>query len=345
MSTTFESLWRELSDWVPQLGAKQAQKFVTRAWADICNSSHWSFLQARTIVHIPASIETGTVSITQNSSTITFDADAIAVLDAVGMASPVTQRQIQFGGSGPYQLLTYAPVTGVATITPTFPTDGTNPGYLGSTDTAASYILAKRYYAPPDPNFLRWVSVINQVVPYRFWTGTPVSIIDLYDPKRQIQGNPYVIAQFVSGIDPAGSGAQVPLYELWPCPQYDTQMTQIYQKKVTDFDANTDTLPNDDLTDLLMLRAKYRAAEWASANAGRFPELKGSNWLAMMQMLGAEFKEDLWRFKKQDRETFANAAIVSNNVGYYASPMWDASYSQISSLNADIYTGQFGFPI
>lgn len=345
MGSSFESLWREVTGLVPQLDAKQAQKFVQRAKRDIEDASHWSFLYARTVVEIPASISTGTVSVTRNSSTITFNAAAIVVLDAIGTADPVTSRQIQLDGGTPYQILTYTTGTGVATITPSFPNSDTNPGYLGDTDTASTYVIAKRYYPPPSTDFLRWISVVNQTVPYRFWTGIPTSIIDLYDPKRMIVGNPYAITQFAAGTDPAGSGAEVPLYELWPTPAYSTPMIQIYQKRSTAFSSNSDTLPSAIPDDLLMSRAKYLAFQWAMANQGRFPELKGTNWAALMQLQNGDYKEELWKAKKQDRETFANAAIVpANNYGYFA-PMWDANYNQISSLNADLITGQYGWPI
>lgn len=327
---------------MPRLDAIQAGKLVNRAFRDICDSyPRWSFLTGRTAIPIPAIITTGTVAVEQFNPQVQFDAAATAALDALTMNAPVTQRQLQVTGGSPYNILTYDTGVGTATISPCTPTSDSNPGYLEPTDASASFTITKRYYAPPSSDFLRWVTVINAIVPYQCWLNVPIQVIDMYDPKRMIVGNPYVVAQFAEGVDPLGSGEQVPIYELYPCPTAVMTLQATYQKRGSSlFASNTDVLPNPVPSDLLMSRAQFRAYEWAAANVGRFPELKGSNWAQLMRDSATMYEDRLWRAKKQDKETFATAAVIPNKIGLYPLPWMSASDLQYNSMSADIlYSG------
>ncbi len=182
--------------------------------------------------------------------------------------------------------------------------------------------------------------MINATVPYKFYLNVPVSVIDLYDPKRMITGNPYIVTQFTAGVDPGGSGQQVPMYELWPSPSSDMTMQVTWQKRGSSlFTLSDEELPNAIPDDLLMQKVRQRCYEWASANQGRFPQLKGVNWIQMSRDAYAEYKLDVAKQIKQDRETFGTAAVIPNNIGFYPWPMFDASYAQISSFGPDMYYG------
>ena len=79
-----------------------------------------------------------------------------------------------------------------------------------------------------------------------------------------------------------------------------------------------------------MLRARYRAYEWALSNAGRFPELQETDWRFLMQKImdksdRASYPHLLQQAKTNDAEAFAN---YINKVSRVPFGLWDSAWMQ-----------------
>ena len=86
----FNDYVNELRGYCPTLSPFLAAKFVNRSWSDIQDSDDWSFLEAMSVIQVPAMVSTGTITFTQFQNTITCDATASAALSPLILASPIS---------------------------------------------------------------------------------------------------------------------------------------------------------------------------------------------------------------------------------------------------------------
>ena len=107
----------ELRGSVPKLPISFTKTLVNRAYRSIRLANLWSFNLFESSWITPPLINTGTVTTTQGSATITFDANAISALNSgTTLYSFITQRQFRIGVGGIYSIITYNSGTGVATL-------------------------------------------------------------------------------------------------------------------------------------------------------------------------------------------------------------------------------------
>src|ERR1700686_3030879 len=111
----FINLVTELRGSVPKLPISFAPTIVNRAWSSIRRANLWSFNLFESSWITPPLISTGTVTATQGLASLTFDATAIAAINAAQIAQPyslITQRQFRIGVGGIYSLIAYNPTSG-----------------------------------------------------------------------------------------------------------------------------------------------------------------------------------------------------------------------------------------
>lgn len=147
-----------------------------KAWVNdrykvLAGKAQWNWLISDFIIQTVADITTGTVAVTEGSATITFSS---APTDSV------EDYEIQFEDTDDwYKIDTHTAASTSATLTTDF---------IGTTDSAADYILRKVYYALPSTTgkilnirqsrtkaTLRYVPVrqLDRMIPDRTRTGTP----------------------------------------------------------------------------------------------------------------------------------------------------------------------------
>lgn len=283
---TFQEAWSELMSYVPQMNVGLAQRLVQRAWRDIRDQRHWSFLVRETTLDAPDQISTGTVVLTQNSALVTGSAAAFAVWDAVTSAS-FLQRQFRAGTAGPiYNILSY-----------TSPTITLDRPYAEASAATSTYSIYQCYFEPP-ADFARWTSVIDPVNAYPLKTDVARSELDLRDPQRGALGQPYVLASYkYDTVEDAH------LFELYPHPTSQRSYRALYQAKgldLTSAQSINPMIPDD----LLMERAKYRAYEWAAANASAHPNLANVQWAYLRSQSKKDYQELMAKTQKIDEEVF-----------------------------------------
>jgi hypothetical protein len=309
---SYNEFANELMGYVPSLSFLLAQKAVNRAWRDIKESRLWSFLVVEGVITVPSAISTGSVSVTQYSNSFTMNATAITAL--AGLNNPViTFRQIRIGQGPVYSITTYDDVSGIGTF---------DKVYMESTSGAASFNCYQCYYPAPVTDFLRWITITDPTISTYFKLRWDRARLDKMDPQRTSTGTPYALVPFKTN---ATTG--VPLFEMWPHPQTAVGLLTMYQRRGVDFSAGSDSLPPQIPDDMLMTRARIKAYEWAIANVGRYPELRGVSWVFVMQEAQAEYAKQLQKCHIQDEETFSQNFIVPGDGEGYLGPV-DAKWMQ-----------------
>src|SRR5208282_1525379 len=292
----------ELRGSLPKIPWSYCGTLVNRAWKDIRESGLWSFnLFTSNWITPPPLIGQGTVTTTQGSPSITFDATALAAINANVIANPyapATVYQFRIGVGDIYSLIAYNPVTGAATLDRPF----ADPGGAG-----LSPQLYQLYYAAPYKDLLGWISVRNPQMFIDMDLTKNRDWIDAMDPQRTWYQFPTKVVPF--GPDLRGQGTAsasatlgFPLYELWGQPVTPFTYACYGIRRGTDLVNPTDTLPVQVGEDCVMARARFYAYEWAEANKDITPRSSGPDFRFLMGEAMSIHKELLRQYRRQDRE-------------------------------------------
>lgn len=307
----------ELVGVMPKMPYLYAQKCVNRAWRSIRESRLWTFLVDETVLLSPSPITAGTVSVTFGSNLVVPDATAQAAFAAPGLPL-ITQRQFRVGTGPIYNIWAIDGPTGTLTL---------DRVYSEVTNAQAAYTIYRCYYVVPVGDFLRWQTVKDPVNGYPLklnWTRTEV---DRRDPNRQAFGNPTRVVAYKQDRNLASSTFGFSVYELWYHPQSQIGYQATYHRRGVDFVLPADSLPQAISESILMAGARYYAYEWAEANKGRFPELRGSDYPFLMGQTFKLFQAELGTAQRQDEETFLQNYIPPSDPECWMSPI-DANYAQ-----------------
>jgi hypothetical protein len=322
----------EIRGCVPKLPYAYAKTLVNRAWSTVRQSTLWSFNLFTSSWASPPMVTTGTITVATGFPAITFDADAIAALNASQLANPyslITQRQIRVASGGIYSLISYNAGTGAALLDRPW-------GDLGGSGLA--YQLYQVYYAPPMKDFLGWMSARNVQFFYYLGLDMTRSELDARDPQRTWYQWPTEVVPFL--IDARGQGTQTPsatlgypLFELWgqPISPFTYQMYGI--RRGVDLVAPTDALPVQVGEDIVMAMARVYAYEWAEANKGMTPRNVGSDFRFLTGEAAALYAKLLQQYRRQDRE-FVNNYFVNRDPNVTWSP-W-AVYNTLAGVASTI---------
>ena len=307
MSTSFDFLWNELIGTVDGIDPFSAKKFVNRSYLDICNQREWGFLRGRAVVQIPDAVTTGTVSLTQFSTSIQFDAAAAAVLDVFGLNPPITQCQIKIGVLGGAYSITEYTAGGAAVL---------DRAYQGETDTAATYTLLRCFVSPPD-DFLRFISINDTLRSKTMMFGPQWTqqTLDRYDPQRIDTSEPYIFATYIY----RDGHTQ---YEIWPNPTVGQIFLCEYRKRGVDL-VSGDDLPDAIGADLVLSRAKYHAYEYGSLHATQ--AWKAQNFAQWAKEANTDYMVKLRDYKKLDKAQNPDTVVVAND---WAGFIYDSSWIQ-----------------
>jgi hypothetical protein len=301
-----QDMMSELRGAVPKLPFAFTKTLVNRAWKTIRRGNLWSFQLYECSIITPPSEQAGTVTATQGSATITFDATALAALNADQIAQPyslLTQRQFRIGSGGIYNIIFFNPITGVATLDRPFG----DPSISGS-----SYLLYQVYYAPPFQDHRTWLSVRNPLLFLNLDLTYTRAMLDQEDPQRLIYQFPTRIVgwgrdQRGRGTANASSTLGFPLYELWGQPVAPFTYQAYGLRNYPDLTLPTDTLPDPlDDEDILLTLAKYYAYEWAEANRDISPRSTGPDWKFLMAQSLDKHKKLMSHYRREDKEFVDN---------------------------------------
>lgn len=296
----------ELRGSVPKLPYAFTKTLVNRAYKNIRLANLWSFnVFESSWITPPPIINVGTVTTTQGLPTITFDATAIAAINANQIAnaySLITQRQFRVAVGGIYNILTYSPVSGVATL---------DRIYGDPSGAGQAFQLYQIYYTPPMLDFKTWISIRNPSMYYDLILNMTRGEVDARDPQRTIYMFPTHAVPF--GTDTRGAGTanasatlNFPLYELWgqPVSVFTYQCYGI--RDGVDLSAPDDTLPPTIAEETVLALARAYAYEWAEANKDIAPRNSGPDFRFLIGQTMGEYKKLLVRDRLKDRNFIDN---------------------------------------
>jgi hypothetical protein len=306
MPSTYDQLWNELLIHLPQLPALLAQKLINRAWRDIRDHRHWSFLMSEGWLYSPPSLSAGTANVTQFSQSVTLDATASAAL--AGLPNPaITLRQFRVS-SGPIYSITAADFAVPTAVVLTL-----DRIYVESTNATAAYTITRIFYGPPlnavgveVTDFLRYRRVYDPVSAYSLVLNVAAEELDNSDPQRASSGQPYVLATRRSDSN------NQPVYEMWPSPNFERGYLVVYQKRGVDL-VSGDSLPPSISDELVITRSLFLGCEWAAKQID--VRYRGINWPLFMQQHDVRYRELLRLCEIQDEEQMIQNLLIPESSG------------------------------
>jgi hypothetical protein len=322
----------ELRGAVPKLPMAFTKTLINRAWRTVRESDLWSFNLYESAWISPPTINTGTVTVTQGSASIQFDAAATAAINAGQIAQPyslITQRQFRPGNvagvAGIYNLLSYNQITGAAVL---------DRIYADPAGAGLAYNLYQLYYPAPFVDHLSWISVRNMQMFLDLDLDTERQTIDAWDPQRSWYQFPTRVVPYM--IDNRGQGTQTPsatlgfpLFELWGQPVTPYTYSLYGIRRGVDLVNPSDSLPLQVGEDLIIALAKYYAYEWAESNKDMSPRSAGPDFKFLMGATLKDAKDLKVRYRKQDKE-FVNAWFSIRNPQWYSRA--SSYYNTIASV-------------
>ncbi len=133
--------------------------------------------------------------------------------------------------------------------------------FLEGTNASATATVFRSYYSPLH-EWTRMNCIYDPIIGYEFgWEIGTAEELNRMDPLRAAVGFPYRI--FFREYDPT---TNLPVYELWPTPQAQRAYTVQYWARGDEFTEDDNALPPQIPEELLMLRARLLAYEWAMTN-------------------------------------------------------------------------------
>jgi hypothetical protein len=304
----------ELRGQFPGLSFLLAQSLVNRAWADVRDGHLWSWLTAEGVLIAPAAIAAGTVTVTFGSTSVIGDATAAAAWLAVALANPPLASATLGAGrqfrtlNGPlYNIVGF---DGVNTLT-------LERAFSETSGAGQTYQVYRAYFRPPQNDFLRYLALTRPDFGYAI-TGRKLYLtqeeLNRRDPQRGATGDAYYAAAY--RVDASG----IPVHELWPHQVNQAAFVAMFQRRGVNLSAPGASpvvdVPVTVMDYLVKARAEYYGAQWAVKNVRRLPELGGTNWLAVMQAAQANFREEMVKAVKQDKEIFLSNWILPKGASF-----------------------------
>ncbi len=267
----FVDMYNELTGCVPNLDIDYAKTLINRAWRDVRRKNLWSFQLFEANWISPAIVNTGTVTTTQGSNQIVFDATAAAVLDPISMMgpfpTPLTQRQFRLGPATTiYNIWAWDSASRTITL---------DRPFVESPVAGSSYMIYQCYYPAPYQDFLTWISVLDMTNFNPLQTLTTRQELNIRDPQRSIFYLPTDVAPYQQNQNPNDDSYGCPLFELWGQPAYVLPYQLYGIRKGTPLVEDEDTLPPAIGEDCVMALAKGYAYEWAEGMKGEVSNMRG----------------------------------------------------------------------
>jgi hypothetical protein len=311
---SFLTMYSELRGAVPKIPIDFCKTLINRAYRDVRESNLWSFNLFESSWITPPLINSGTVTATQGSAALLFDATALAALNAGTTAySFITQRQFRIGVGGIYSLITFNSGTGAATLDRPF----ADPGGAG-----LSYQVYQLYYAAPFLDHRVWLSVRNPQMFIDLDLTKTRAWVDASDPQRSWYQFPTVVVPYAHDTRPGSSTLGYPLFELWGQPVAPFTYQCYGLRNGIDLALPGDTLPQPLDEDLILSRAKRLAYEWSEANKDITPRSSGPDFRFLIGDADKKFRELKVQYRKQDREFVLNffaahRPLDTSRIGFY----------------------------
>lgn len=242
---SFDAIVRKVQLRCPSAGVFLSRQWVDDAFRDLCRQREWSFLQKRGQFRFNDAYETGTVTVTFGSATVTGSGTTFT--------AAMVGRQFRTGvGSPIYTISAYVSATEITL----------DQVWAGETASAQSYKIYNAYVTVPS-DFRDFVSVIDPNYAWKLWPNVQQAVLDAADPQRANAGQPYILSP--TSPDTTTTPPTIRM-EVWPHVQQQYFLTFSYTTRVTDLSDAGASLPRGVDGDVLLEMALEQAAMWPGAS-------------------------------------------------------------------------------
>ena len=274
MADSFDSIWREVRLYCPSVPSELCKHWVRDRFRHIMEWKQWSWAMAEAQFNLPSSYNTGTVTLTLNSSTVTGAGTA--------WTADMVNRQFKCRNYM-WTILTVDVALQTLTLDRTWPS---------ATESGTPYIILQAYVTVPS-DFHAFHTVKDPANNWRIWTNFSSREIDAVDPARTSTGNPSVLANHT--IDPV---TLMPRYELWPHVTTAKGFVYIYWTHHADFDSSVQWLHFTG--EILKFGALADLCCWPGTPEAPNPMFN----LNMNKKFEADFMDHLLREERNDEEIY-----------------------------------------
>lgn len=280
------------------------QRWVRDRYRAACERGLWSFKIGRSQFFTVDSYSTGTVALTAGSATVT-GTSTVWTSSHVGL---------QFKANG--FVYTISAVGGNTSLT-------LDRNWEEASDSESTYEIVKAYITPSDSDFHAFVSVLDPSNGWQLHTGFSVMDLDRADAERSSSSTPTVLA----AMPYSSTSSQ---YELWPHPTTRHNYPYIYEKRLADLSAATDTPHKIVRSDILIKGALADLVRWPGTNERKNPmyDPNFNQWKSR----DAEFREELDKVMVEDQSILMTDLSYYNSVPY--APL-DAKFRQQHAFGVD----------
>src|SRR3990167_1463432 len=243
MADTYAQIWNRVLLRAPDVGPFIAQDFVRNAWRRLQQRRRWSWQVQYAQWIAPAAYTTGTVAVTQGSTTVTGTSTA--------WTSALLYRQFRIGVVAPIYTIT-AVDAGAQTLTLDY-------AYGGATVSGTGYRIYQCFFPTPE-NFRSLITVWDPQNNWQLNRDIKQEELNMWDPQRSNTGQAWMVSYRDTSTYYTGysSGPGVPRYELWPHPMGYT-FPYLYENEVEDL-SDGGLIPRSINGDLLLELALGEAA-------------------------------------------------------------------------------------
>lgn len=228
----------------PIAGPLLARDWVSNAFRQVSERRPWSWLVKQGQFILPALHNTGTVSVTQGSTTVAGV--------GTGFTSVLVGRQFRLTSTTPIYT-----ITAVDDVLQTLTLDLA----WGAKDYAGiGYEIYGAYVSPPS-DFNYFTTIWDPNFNWQLHLNVSQSELNRWDAQRSNRGQAYLVAPR-DYYTPAGETVPLPRFEVWPHVTSTYVLPFMYVSRATDLQDTGAILPRYIRGDILMELAMAEAARW-----------------------------------------------------------------------------------
>jgi hypothetical protein len=228
----------------PMAGPLLARDWVSNAFRQIAERRPWSWLQKQGQFIIPALYNTGTVTTTQSSATVTGAGTA--------WTAALIGRQFRLTSTTPIYTIEAVDV-GLQTLTLDLPWGAKNYVNMG-------YEIYGAYASPPS-DFNYFITIWDPNFNWQLHQNISQRELNAWDAQRSNRGQAYLVAPR-DYYTPVGETIALPRFEVWPHVTGQYVLPFLYVARATDLQDSGALLPRYVRGDIILEMALAEAALW-----------------------------------------------------------------------------------
>jgi len=270
---------REILLFAPGCPILLAERWIRDRYREVCRKWLWSFKVAEGEFSTPAVYNTGTITVTNNSTAI--------VGAGTTFTSAMANRQLQVGGFT-FNINTFTDTTNLVI----------DRKWQSATAAAQTYSIVQGWITPAETDFQSFLSVVDPSNSWRIRLHFNYRDLDRIDPRRASSGVPTLL----SARSYNSSG--VPRFELWPYSTSIRQYTFLYEKAVADLSATSDSPAAPVSGDALVWGAVADLCRWPGTETYKNPMFTPQNYFALAREYEAKFVDRVDQLNKIDQNIY-----------------------------------------